>query len=558
MRKESLFGPKRIPDDRSVIVISDLHLGGREDPHTARRFSRFLDFLTSGLAALPDSCRMAREAPDTGTAARKSLLPPERIILLGDILELWDSRHLDRNSAFLDALLPFLKMREMDCDVVYVTGNHDEDVAETIDSYEEESKRAEEERKGSEGQGNSNNQSPAEEKSRRLPATGIPGCPPSNFELLYMKEKQGKKPVSLKIKWGESRTLEICSRKYPAPRVREGKLGIEAGGIGYAFIHGQQFDREQITHTISRALGQRFDPVDFLQDLACISATRKMYPGNNTAKFLLIGNLLLSAILLYAAFTPERMLCRSIFGAAGGIALAGITLYGAVLFGYREPDYASSPVLTTISAIAFLGFVAVLLTGLLYVPIVFQWLFWVPFLASLYFLAVITIPVLFAFVKRRIYDALSSSKSLSPEELVNPESSSKGYDRAATALVNTVRHVIPKSSYKLFDPERYRYDSRVLVFGHTHVPDFEGNTGTDRVRLLVNTGSWVRPSASDTENSDTFAYIDRAGICCLQWNDEKGRIECYCKEKGSPKARIPLCDYIRKNNIRLKDEMIHS
>ena len=40
----------------------------------------------------------------------------------------------DRNRSNLDVIFPLLKMQKMDCDVIWVTGNHDEDTAELIES----------------------------------------------------------------------------------------------------------------------------------------------------------------------------------------------------------------------------------------------------------------------------------------------------------------------------------------------------------------------------------------------------------------------------------------
>lgn len=144
MSKESLFGMEKLPDDRSIIVVSDLHLGGMEDPGTGERFTRFLKYLSTDFISVPVICQSGNTTKTDEPARNKRLFPPEKIILLGDILELWDSRNQDRNCSFLDAFLPFLTMRDMDCDVIYVTGNHDEDVAEFIESRDDDRKRARE------------------------------------------------------------------------------------------------------------------------------------------------------------------------------------------------------------------------------------------------------------------------------------------------------------------------------------------------------------------------------------------------------------------------------
>ncbi|MEN6395741.1 MAG: hypothetical protein ABFC78_04580, partial [Methanoregula sp.] len=124
--------PEKIQDDRSIIVVSDLHLGSVEDPDTPTRFCTFLEKIQSADTPVSMPPVTKSDSSTTTNTCPQKLLPPAKIILLGDILELWDSRKQDRNSAFLDALMPFLKLRELSCDVIYVTGNHDEDLGEVV------------------------------------------------------------------------------------------------------------------------------------------------------------------------------------------------------------------------------------------------------------------------------------------------------------------------------------------------------------------------------------------------------------------------------------------
>ncbi|KUG20047.1 MAG: metallophosphoesterase [Methanomicrobiaceae archaeon] len=497
MAKKSLV----IPDDRSVIVVSDLHLGSQEGLETARRFYRFLEHLSNGCIPLPDACRAGGAAASPDPATRECLLPPEAIILLGDILELWDPRNQDRNMAYTDAFQPFLTMRDMDCDVIYVAGNHDEDIVEIIESYDEELGQLEQSENGL----------------------------LQNYRIEYLKEEGRQKPVSLKIPWRGSRKLEICSRKYPAPRLKGGELGIDVGGTRYAFLHGQQFDREQITYTTSQVLGRRFDPVDFFQDLACTSVARMFRltrPGKNPLLTIgiFLAAILLAAIPLWAVLASDSGIWRPVIGALGGILLALISLYyGLFRFGDKERDYPSSAVLGLICALIFILVVGALWAGMM------NYLFYIPLILSGYFLAVIGIPVAISVVKKRFYNRLSSTRDWTSEKIMNPQKSS-------------------------FDPSKYLYESPVLVFGHTHIPDFErGNLETGRIRLFVNSGSWMREDGKSNADLDTFIYIDKAGICCLRWNDEEGRVECYRKDKGGPEGKVPLCEYILKSNIQLRD-----
>ena len=94
--------------------------------------------------------------------------------------------------------------------------------------------------------------------------------------------------------------------------------------------------------------------------------------------------------------------------------------------------------------------------------------------------------------------------------------------------------------------------TKVLIFGHTHKADFTKPEKHDKFRLLVNTGTWVHKDPDkERKNYDTFTYIDNTGVCCLRWNDRERKIECFCKKMDG--RDVPLCEYIIKNNIVLKD-----
>jgi UDP-2,3-diacylglucosamine pyrophosphatase LpxH len=68
----------------------------------------------------------------------KVLKPPEKLILLGDILELWDSTNhtLEASTRFL-----FNTLSETKCDKIYVLGNHDDDLSEILWNEEFQLKR---------------------------------------------------------------------------------------------------------------------------------------------------------------------------------------------------------------------------------------------------------------------------------------------------------------------------------------------------------------------------------------------------------------------------------
>jgi UDP-2,3-diacylglucosamine pyrophosphatase LpxH len=495
---QGLFRLDPLPEDRSIIVVSDLHLGGREDPGTAQRFCRFLDHLSTGSPVVSDLC--AREE----NIRSKRLLYPEKFILLGDILEVWDSRNQDRNCAFLNGILPFLKLRDMDCDVVFVTGNHDEDVAEIVDSYDEMQKQDRERLKKARETG----------QGSQCPVPGADngsGCSPADFGILTSQDKAGRKrPESLKMRWRGSRCLEVSPRHFPAPRLEGGELGLEAGGFNYAFIHGHQFDKEQIPYTLSRGLGRRLDPVDFIQDLASISVTKKMSP------LFPVVNVILFILLAWLYGNPDYPLVTGFLGMTTGIVLFCLFAGGVYKFGYAYRDYPSSGILAGVSAIGAIVMAGVLVAGY------YQQLFLLLLILSLFALGFFSIPVIFAYVKRRAYNTMAGVKG------------------KTTELIRD----------KMFDPRKYEYQAGVLVFGHTHYADFEASLKPKTVQLLVNTGSWVCEDHNrETGDFDTFVYIDKSGVCCLRWNDSLGRIECFCKQKGSPPAKVSLCDYMVRNVV---------
>jgi UDP-2,3-diacylglucosamine pyrophosphatase LpxH len=534
MIQESMFGMKAPEKNRSIIVVSDLHLGGGVDPDTAWRFCRFLEHLRKDQPTVSDPCHASGESCTGGIPGTKTLLPPEKIILLGDIMELWDSRSQDRNRAFFDTMLPLLRMRDMDCDVVYVAGNHDEDIAELIESCDQDKKELADQRK-------KNRELREKEHPGEAP---LAGCSPSGLRVLRSVRKDNtERPESLKIAWGGSRTLEICNRHYPAHRVAGGEEGLNVGGIDYAFVHGQQYDKQQITYSISQAIGRRVDPVDFFQDLASISVAKKMKLWWHV---LIVG---LAAILLMLLVRPEFLQDVPkeifsggviIFGAATGLALALMFLYGLYLFGYakRGSDrVASANILIILCVIGFIAFILLLVLGLMglieglktgvVASGIIGGFFLLLLLASIYILVVITVPVLIAWAKRGVYNKLNI-RGMSASKVLAEE----------------------------FDPDTYKYsNTKVLIFGHTHEPDFVKPEKTGKIRLLLNTGTWEHKKMDkETKNYDTFAYIDTTGVCCLRWNDRERKIECFCKKMDGRDES--LCEYIARNNIILRDTSV--
>jgi UDP-2,3-diacylglucosamine pyrophosphatase LpxH len=99
----------------SYIVVSDVHLGSK-----LCNFDQFCSFL-EWLLDLKDSPKMIPSKD--GMIEIKS---PEKMVLLGDILELWDPMEGDRDHVVKQCLRPLSLLSNLSCDKVYVMGNHDD------------------------------------------------------------------------------------------------------------------------------------------------------------------------------------------------------------------------------------------------------------------------------------------------------------------------------------------------------------------------------------------------------------------------------------------------
>ena len=196
-----------------VIVVSDVHLGGAES--NFREFWDFLDWLTT----LPAEGKALK-----CNATELTIKKPGTIVLLGDILELWDPEDDDRNYALTDVLAPISILSNLGCDIIYVIGNHDEDLLDFKKAWRK--------------------------KNAEFPPKG-------SFEIVY--------------------------RSYPRRKAGTKIIkGVPIGENTYVFLHGQQFDRFQVFYRISKFLSEllnrqvRIDPIDWHQDLSNVSFTKNV------------------------------------------------------------------------------------------------------------------------------------------------------------------------------------------------------------------------------------------------------------------------------------------
>lgn len=127
---------QKIDPGRSVVVVSDLHLGGGAGKKTNEDFSSFLIWF-NGLCngATGSQYVIENEEQPDSIAGGKQLKPPEMLILLGDIIDCWVPRNFLRRAAFSDSLNIFTTLYGLPCDIIYVVGNHDAEIREVSGIY---------------------------------------------------------------------------------------------------------------------------------------------------------------------------------------------------------------------------------------------------------------------------------------------------------------------------------------------------------------------------------------------------------------------------------------
>lgn len=117
----------------SIFVISDCHLGliGKSkgivsEPEHVGQFLNWLIRLKEGETV------KIKLGPWGNGRKEKVLKPPERLLLIGDILELWDAP--DRGIEYCSRPI-FELLQKLDCPKVYLLGNHDYDLKPLIGTY---------------------------------------------------------------------------------------------------------------------------------------------------------------------------------------------------------------------------------------------------------------------------------------------------------------------------------------------------------------------------------------------------------------------------------------
>lgn len=164
----------------SIIVVSDIHLGSESSKNI--EFSKFLDWLAE----------LEKKDGESIRSGGKDIMlnPPEKLILLGDILELWAPKKNKIKYTVQEAIEPFTKLMNLKCEKIFVLGNHDENVSKYLDEF--------------------------------------------TLRKDYTIEKYN---------FGIEKNFTIIDRHYPEDPSDMEKGFLKVGKRKYFFLHGQQFDK---------------------------------------------------------------------------------------------------------------------------------------------------------------------------------------------------------------------------------------------------------------------------------------------------------------------------
>lgn len=116
---------------RSIVVVADTHFGLNKkdqgcDPNA---FSEFLNWVRCLEEKGKETLNLGIWG---GDRKDMDLKPPEKIIFLGDILELWDA---SKNSIDVSTRSIIQSISALNCEKIYVLGNHDYDLVEIVGKY---------------------------------------------------------------------------------------------------------------------------------------------------------------------------------------------------------------------------------------------------------------------------------------------------------------------------------------------------------------------------------------------------------------------------------------
>ncbi len=112
--------------DGPILVISDTHFGFEDE--SAQRFQRFMTYLTNSVQSERMIIKTPRELPGEipgKELCEESLEVPQKIILLGDLVDLWISRDSNTVRPYQESFNPINSLIALKREIVYLLGNHD-------------------------------------------------------------------------------------------------------------------------------------------------------------------------------------------------------------------------------------------------------------------------------------------------------------------------------------------------------------------------------------------------------------------------------------------------
>lgn len=116
---------------RSIIIVADTHFGlnKKDQVCDSNAFSEFLNWVRCLEEKGKETLNLGIWG---GNRKDMDLKPPEKIIFLGDILELWDA---SKNSIDVSTRSIIQSISVLNCEKIYVLGNHDYDLVEIVGKY---------------------------------------------------------------------------------------------------------------------------------------------------------------------------------------------------------------------------------------------------------------------------------------------------------------------------------------------------------------------------------------------------------------------------------------
>ncbi|AKB45077.1 UDP-2,3-diacylglucosamine diphosphatase [Methanosarcina vacuolata] len=233
--------------ESAYIVVSDVHLGSEQC--NQNEFCCFLEWINS-LSSQENTDQIVK-CKNKEVKIKK----PCKIILLGDIVELWDPKDGDRDNVIKDSMRPLSLLTSVGCDKIYVVGNHDYSLGELEGKI--------------------------------------------NWEHLCNETE-----------------LDIYDSHYPKKDKNGIAHGFNIGNRSYFFLHGHQFDKEQaVLAYVSHLIGELWNPLNWFQVLYNIPFTKKHWKRNFV---IFLGLVFGGKYLMWSAFLQSSFWVTAIWAIITG------------------------------------------------------------------------------------------------------------------------------------------------------------------------------------------------------------------------------------------------